>query len=270
MPPRLNPWGACRSFALRSRPQVQSQQPSIATAFARHLASQPPNSNTPTGNGRSIPPIPPSMLPPGESPSDEQDASSMTEQGEQSQLSSPEDAATPWRKQHKIAGLKFEAPPMPMAKLREAQYHMKYRYDEGIAQITRLLMRHGKLSKAQNVSYTFLSPPQTPFGPVTHNSLGHGHGSQLPSNNPAAQSEPRTAPCGRLATTGTPPSEPKPLHDGRHRLGGTVDPYPGLYRSCRWWQAARDSAAAGKAGETTDSVYVDHGSGEQKAVIGQW
>lgn len=48
-------------------------------------------------------------------------------------------------------GLKFEEPPMPMAKLHEAQYHMRHRYEEGVSQLTRLLMRDGKLGKAQNV-----------------------------------------------------------------------------------------------------------------------
>lgn len=49
-------------------------------------------------------------------------------------------------------GYKFEAPPMPKDKLPLAQYHMRHRYEEGISQLTRLLMRDGKLSKAQNVS----------------------------------------------------------------------------------------------------------------------
>lgn len=51
-----------------------------------------------------------------------------------------------------FTGYKFEEPPMPQDKLHLAQYHMRYRYEEGISQFTRLLMRHGKLSKAQNVS----------------------------------------------------------------------------------------------------------------------
>lgn len=53
----------------------------------------------------------------------------------------------------KSTGYKFEEPPMPQGKLPMAQYHMRYRYEEGIAQLTRLLMRDGKLSKAQNVSW---------------------------------------------------------------------------------------------------------------------
>lgn len=55
-------------------------------------------------------------------------------------------------KREEFTGLKFEEPPMPTDKLPRAQYHMRYRYDEGISQITKLLMRDGKLSKAQNVS----------------------------------------------------------------------------------------------------------------------
>lgn len=51
-----------------------------------------------------------------------------------------------------FTGYKFEEPPMPTDKLPLAQYHMRHRYEEGISQLTRLLMRDGKLSKAQNVS----------------------------------------------------------------------------------------------------------------------
>lgn len=52
-----------------------------------------------------------------------------------------------------FTGLKFEEPVVPVGKPEHTQFHMKHRYDEGIAQLTRLLMRHGKLSKAQNVSH---------------------------------------------------------------------------------------------------------------------
>lgn len=50
-----------------------------------------------------------------------------------------------------FTGYKFEEPPMPEGKTHLAQYHMRHRYEEGISQLTRLLMRDGKLSKAQNV-----------------------------------------------------------------------------------------------------------------------
>lgn len=49
-------------------------------------------------------------------------------------------------------GLKFQEPPMPNAKMEKGEYHMRHRYQEGITQLTRLLMRDGKLSKAQGVS----------------------------------------------------------------------------------------------------------------------
>lgn len=52
----------------------------------------------------------------------------------------------------KFTGLKFEEPEIPQGKLHETKFHMKHRYDEGIDQLTRLLMRDGKLSKAQSVS----------------------------------------------------------------------------------------------------------------------
>ncbi|KAF3761802.1 hypothetical protein M406DRAFT_95072 [Cryphonectria parasitica EP155] len=64
----------------------------------------------------------------------------------------------------KYTGYKFEEPPMPKDKLPRAEYHMRYRYEEGISQITRLLMRDGKLSKAQSdmamiLNFLRTSPP---------------------------------------------------------------------------------------------------------------
>lgn len=95
------------------------------------------------------------MRPPGESPSDAQ------ERGAKPRPLSPQEAALAHLELNseginsfEYTGLKFEEPAMPMAKLHEAQYHMRYRYEEGITQITKLLMRHGKLSKAQNVRTT--------------------------------------------------------------------------------------------------------------------
>lgn len=67
-------------------------------------------------------------------------------------------------------GLKFQEPPMPMDKLERAQYHMRYRYDEGISLLTRLLMRDGKLSKAQNVSH--IAPSSGRDGPLRQHKLG--------------------------------------------------------------------------------------------------
>ena len=47
-----------------------------------------------------------------------------------------------------LIGHKFGLPELPL----EKDNHLKYRYSPVIMQITRLLMRDGKLSKAQRVS----------------------------------------------------------------------------------------------------------------------
>lgn len=44
-------------------------------------------------------------------------------------------------------GLKFDAPTMPMPR----QAHLKHRYDPVVEQVTKLIMRDGKLSVAQRV-----------------------------------------------------------------------------------------------------------------------
>lgn len=66
----------------------------------------------------------------------------------------------------KRSGFKFGQPEIPLGKLHEAKFHMKHRYEEGIIQLTKLLMRDGKLSKAQRVS-SIHSP-----GPVTRGRRG--------------------------------------------------------------------------------------------------
>lgn len=52
----------------------------------------------------------------------------------------------------RLSGLKFGEAEIPQGKLHETKFHMKHRYEEGIIQLTKLLMRDGKLSKAQRVS----------------------------------------------------------------------------------------------------------------------
>ncbi|KAJ4415025.1 hypothetical protein N0V82_007607, partial [Gnomoniopsis sp. IMI 355080] len=161
MPPRLNIWGgACRPLALRSRPQAHLQQPSIAAlaAAARHYSgdttpSQPPSSGSsnPSARGSTIPSIPESMLRPGEQPPPlrEEDVQ-MREPTEQETALQQLEMTAAGLDPFKFTGYKFEEPPMPQDKLPLAQYHMRHRYEEGISQLTRLLMRDGKLSKAQN------------------------------------------------------------------------------------------------------------------------
>lgn len=68
----------------------------------------------------------------------------------------------------RLSGLKFGEPEIPQGKLHETKLHMKHRYEEGIIQLTKLLMRDGKLSKAQRVSGLHFS------GPVTKRSYDNG------------------------------------------------------------------------------------------------
>lgn len=49
-----------------------------------------------------------------------------------------------------VEGHKYGLPELPLP----SQKHAKHRYDEVITQVTRLLMRDGKLAKAQRVSRT--------------------------------------------------------------------------------------------------------------------
>lgn len=68
----------------------------------------------------------------------------------------------------RLSGLKFGEPEIPQGKLHETKFHMQHRYEEGIIQLTKLLMRDGKLSKAQRVSGLHF------FGPVTRSCYDNG------------------------------------------------------------------------------------------------
>ncbi|CAN8097660.1 unnamed protein product [Discula destructiva] len=189
MPPRLDIQLACRSFALRSRPQSSTLQQFTIPALARHYAddattppSQPPLSSSPSpvrspptwgtlGNSV-VSNIPGSMLRPGEQPPPSSSTQPIREEDvqmreltqQETALQQLEMAAHGLDSFTPFTGYKFDEPPMPQGKMHTAQYHLRHRYDEGIAQLTRLLMRDGKLSKAQNdmarvLTYLRTSPP---------------------------------------------------------------------------------------------------------------
>lgn len=175
MPPRLTIRGAWRSLplTLRSRPLAQAQQqlqqlqqPSIAVAvFARQFTDDAatPQYRGPTpaaaAGESTLPTLPASMMRPGESPppplpSPRELREIREEEVRMQELTANEQAVHQLQQAaySQYSGLTFEEPPMPQDKLKMAKYHMRYRYDEGISQLTKLLMRDGKLSKAQNVS----------------------------------------------------------------------------------------------------------------------
>lgn len=136
MPPRLNIWSACRALSIRTRPAPPAPQSGPA-ALARRLLSDNTTSRTPSNDAAALPP---SMLPGSNSyPSNENEVAldqlRMIEYG-----ISPMDAT--------VDGHKYGLPSLPLP----SEKHGKHRYNEVVMQVTRLLMRDGKLAKAQRVS----------------------------------------------------------------------------------------------------------------------
>lgn len=166
MPPRLNIWGACRSLAHRSRPQpssVQAPSVSIPAVARRQYAADPtppppnaafPQAQTPTAPTFAqnfIPKVPGSFIVPAGDSKPLTEEELRAREAREEALRRLEMEAQGVKTFDEYTGLKFQEPPMPTAKLEHAQYHMRHRYEEGISQLTRLLMRDGKLSKAQGV-----------------------------------------------------------------------------------------------------------------------
>lgn len=182
------------------------------------------------------------------------------------------------------SGLKFGEPEIPLGKLHEAKFHMKHRYEEGITQMTKLLMRDGKLSKAQRVSVS------TPFQSCHEEELrrwkqerncegvpqkltsatGHGHDPQLPPNVAGATDQPAAAAAARVPAGRAPAPEPEPVPDAGAGLGGAPDPDPRVHGPGGWWQGAGGAGADREAGAAADGVHVDHGHGGEEDVDGVW
>jgi len=175
MPPRLNLLGACRSLAIRSRPPIQAQRPRLAV-LARRLSDDASR------------PSPPSPEPPiefilpeatAELAKSSDSAAALEAGGAEAQPApepvDPENAEALRQLERlsqglnpfnpKVDGHKYGIPETPW----QQHTHLKDRYDPVLAQVTRLMMRHGKLAKAQRVHSPLLPPPlqqQPPFLPV--------------------------------------------------------------------------------------------------------
>lgn len=157
MPPRLNIWGAYRALAVRSQPLTHSPRPRIASAVAaRGLANDASNlPPRPPGEG-DFSGIPPSMAgtsgSSGESSAAQAEAvdagrvqGSLANQEALSELELLAQGLDPF--DPALDGHRFPLPATPLG----PQTHLKNRYDPNLAQLTRLLMHDGKLSKAQRV-----------------------------------------------------------------------------------------------------------------------
>jgi len=134
MPPRLNIWSACR--ALSTRAFAQRPQPGPAV-LARGMADST-TSRLPEHNSANLPP---SMLPESETPT----FTSKENEAALNQLRMIEYGLTSL--DASVEGHKYGVPELPLP----SQKHNKHRYDAVVSQITRLLMRDGKLAKAQRV-----------------------------------------------------------------------------------------------------------------------
>ncbi|KAL2149341.1 hypothetical protein VTH82DRAFT_8689 [Thermothelomyces myriococcoides] len=151
MPPRLNIWSACRALSLRTRPLVQRPSPAgPAAVLTRGLANNTtprPASNSNSGSQ------PPSAVPETEPPYTSKENEEALKQLKMIEYGlNPLDPA--------VEGHKFGLPELPLP----SQKHTKYRYDSVVSQVTKLLMRDGKLAKAQRdmamiLNYLRTSPP---------------------------------------------------------------------------------------------------------------
>ncbi|KAK3381623.1 ribosomal protein S7 domain-containing protein [Podospora didyma] len=151
MPPRLNVWSACRALSIRTRPVTNATpRPRAAAALARGLADLSTTSHN--SSNTNFPPMPQTTE------SQPAESSSPENQMALSQLTMAAYGVNPF--DPAIEGHKFGLPELPLP----SPMHMKHRYDPVVLQITKLLMRDGKLSKAQRdmamiLNYLRTSPP---------------------------------------------------------------------------------------------------------------
>ena len=147
MPPRLNLTASFRALSIRSRPAAQCIQPRVAGVARRTFADEAkPPTNT---NGKDA----------ASTPSSQSSASSELQGEGQTDLPQRAANAEALSQLELVAhglnpfdegsqGHKFGLPTLPLS----SDMHMKHRYEPVVAQVTNLLMRDGKLSKAQRVS----------------------------------------------------------------------------------------------------------------------
>ncbi|KAH6724156.1 30S ribosomal protein-like protein S7 [Leptodontidium sp. 2 PMI_412] len=199
MPPRLNLYGASRSLAFRSRPSITSYRPRISPvvsrrAFADEKAPPGPNegqlghvseeagemskitgeTGPDLGQGTPVQEIferdqesrekaPEIIKEEMEKSKSQADAADTTSFANLLALGQLQNISTGGHGTDPVnLGHKFGLPTLPLP----SDGNLKYRYDPVVAQVTTLLMRHGKLSVAQrNMSFILnqlrTAPPPT-------------------------------------------------------------------------------------------------------------
>ncbi len=169
MPPRLNIWNACRPLAMLSRP-ASTGLPAQRLAALSRLSPAPSRSFS---DQTTLPP----RIPEQDQPSSPATSSNLTPSpspglsglpGDELASSAEEDSFPPPETDENAEALrqlqlasygldpfdpdvvshKFGLPELPLAE----DNHPKFRYSPVVVQVTRLLMRDGKLGKAQRLS----------------------------------------------------------------------------------------------------------------------
>ncbi|KAL1865096.1 hypothetical protein VTK73DRAFT_5506 [Phialemonium thermophilum] len=187
MPPPAGLRTAVRALAIRSRPLVQCQrQPRGVAIVSRGFAEDTTTGVPPRLPEKGADSLPPSMArssqPPSSSPSPQTAegavASSSSSRNEEAlkQLEMVAYGLNPYDPQ--VEGHKYGLPDLPL----HSQAHMKHRYHPVVAQVTNLLMRDGKLSKAQrhmsmilNFLRTWPPPKANPARPLLPGSPPPSH-----------------------------------------------------------------------------------------------
>lgn len=150
MPPRLNIWSACRTLSVRARPLAQwPLQPCVAAAQARRPFSDNLQDTTPSDPYLSA--SHPALARFGQSEVMElsENEKALEQLRQASYGLNPYDPA--------VEGHKYGVPEIT------AHMNHKDRYGPVVLQVTKLLMRHGKLAKAQRVC-----PPTMALAPAEH------------------------------------------------------------------------------------------------------
>lgn len=150
MSSKLNPWRALRSLSVRTRPlrSCPEQQRIPTSVLARRgLSDDMTTRGPPSGsdNYDSIPPLPPSPPPPSQTQDQPEIFASNFLNADA--LAALEKTAAGGDQFGEVdEGLLFGAPVRP-----KKHEQLQDRYHPVVTQVTRLLMRDGKLSKAQRV-----------------------------------------------------------------------------------------------------------------------
>jgi small subunit ribosomal protein S7 len=141
MASRLSPWGICRNLCVRSRPLLQTaeQQGRVAFPIARRGFADSTTTIQPGHESSAATSIPPPSIQPYKKELWADNFLNAEALAKLEQAASGEDALDE-------AALKFGMPPLPGRDDR-----LQNRYPSIIHQFTRLLMRDGKLSKAERV-----------------------------------------------------------------------------------------------------------------------